>query len=68
MSAPVTLKRLEAARLTLAELVLADDRYLPLFERIEAEIKALHVKESGLDRARTLLTDHKATGSNSRRM
>lgn len=54
------LDRLKNARLKLAELVLMDRVYLPIFERIENDIAALEAEDSALDRARALLT-YKAT-------
>lgn len=44
--------RVEAALTTVAELVLQDAAYLPLFERLEAEQAALQSQSAALERAR----------------
>lgn len=51
--------RLEAALGYAAQCIAAHgEAYLPLFERLEAELEAVSVKESALDRARRLARRH----------
>ncbi len=52
---PELLERLKAARLTVAQLVLIDRVYLPIFERLEKEIVALERDEKLMERARELV-------------
>ena len=52
---PELLERLKAARLKVAQLVLIDRVYLPIFERLEKEIVALERDEKLMERARELV-------------
>lgn len=54
-------RRLEDALMTLATLVAEDSVYLPLFQRVEAELAALDKQESALDRAIALARRQSAT-------
>lgn len=67
MPAPTLLDRLQRARLVMAELVLVDSVYAPIFRRIEDEIAALEDMGATLERARALL-GQKASGSSKSRM
>ncbi|WP_407473636.1 hypothetical protein [Sulfitobacter sp. PM12] len=59
---PDQLERLKAARHKVAQLVLIDRVYLPIFERLESEIVALEVDNDMLARARALVQRQKAIG------
>lgn len=50
----VTVARLERARETVAALVIDDEVYLPIFERLEAELEEARRTASTLDRARKI--------------
>ncbi|GEM_PF-3961945 len=50
----VTIQRLEDALETVALLVLADDIYLPVFKRLEAELTLARDAQSTLERARSI--------------
>lgn len=50
----VTRERLEKALLTMAQLVVIDPKYMPIFERVEQELEAFK-KDDPLERARALL-------------
>lgn len=56
------LKRLYAAREKVAKLVVADLVYLPIFERLEAEIAAEEAAGDAIERARALVARQRATG------
>jgi hypothetical protein len=55
------LVRLRAAHIFLAELMLADPVYAPIFERIEAEITAATKSNELIERARAVATHQRAT-------
>ncbi len=59
---PDQLERLKAARHKVAQLVLIDRVYLPIFERLESEIVALEMENDLLARARALVQLQKAIG------
>lgn len=59
---PDQLERLKAARHKVAQLVLIDRVYLPIFERLESEIVALEMDNDLLARARALVQLQKAIG------
>jgi hypothetical protein len=44
-----------------AQLVLMDKVYLPIFERLEREITALETERALLERARAVIHDYRAT-------
>ncbi|UWR17589.1 hypothetical protein [Sulfitobacter pontiacus] len=52
---PERLERLKAARLKIAQLVLIDRVYLPIFDRLEKEIVTLERDEKLMERARELV-------------
>lgn len=54
------LTSLQSAYLKLATLVLHDEVYLPVFERIECEIAVLQQKDDVIARARAVAALHKA--------
>ena len=54
------LTSLQSAYLKLATLVLHDEVYLPVFERIEREIAVLQQKDDVIARARAVAALHKA--------
>lgn len=58
---PINLTRLKDARLKVAELLLADPIYLPVFIRLEQEIAALEASNDAVARARDIVQLHKAT-------
>lgn len=46
-------QRLQRAYLVAAEIVAQHgEKYLPIFERLESELRAINAKESAIDRAR----------------
>ncbi|MGJ8590029.1 MAG: hypothetical protein ACSHXW_18100 [Yoonia sp.] len=55
MPEPITIERLQKARHTVAQLVLMDRVYLPIFERLDAEIAAMEHEQTLLDRARAIV-------------
>ena len=55
-----TLDRLKAARATVAELVVEDSVYAPIFARIEAEIAAEELRGDPIARARAIVAGQKA--------
>ena len=55
------LDRLKDARRKVAELLLADPAYAPIFARLEREIAAQEAGNDLIDRARQVLDHHKAT-------
>lgn len=59
---PDNLERLKAARHKVAQLVIADRVYWPIFKRLESEITMLEVENDLLARARALVQLHSATG------
>ncbi|WP_110815675.1 hypothetical protein [Pseudoroseicyclus aestuarii] len=54
-SAPVDAARIERALQVVAALVVENPAYLPIFERLEAELVAAQAKDAAIDRARALL-------------
>lgn len=54
------LAKLQAAQGILAELVIEDPVYIPVFERIEREISLLEHQQSAIERARAVAARHKA--------
>ncbi|WP_417526197.1 hypothetical protein [Marinovum sp.] len=54
------LAKLQAAQGILAELVIEDPVYIPVFERIEREISLLEHQQSAIERARAVVARHKA--------
>ena len=63
MPAKSLLDRLRKARLTAAEIVARDARYLPIFERIERELALAERQDGALARARAIAQDHRAKGA-----
>lgn len=57
----VTIARLKDARRKVAELLVADRIYAPLFLRLAQEIAALETENDAVARARAILKLHKAT-------
>lgn len=55
MPEPITIERLQKARHTVAQLVLMDRVYLPIFERLDAEIAAMEHEQALMDRARAIV-------------
>ncbi|WP_417259109.1 hypothetical protein [Celeribacter sp.] len=51
----ITLERLDVAIADVAQLVVGDDRYLPLFERLLAERETLVKKQDTLSRAHAIV-------------
>lgn len=62
----VTAERLANALIVLARIVAADERALPLYERIEREFEAMQARESTLERARALA--NRASGTLQQRL
>jgi hypothetical protein len=62
MNASDKLKRLIAARHKLAQLVLIDSAYSPVFRRIESEIASLEADRDLISRARAVAEGYRATG------
>lgn len=60
MSSDVTLNELNHMHRMIAELVLADPVYLPIFERIEHELATWRSRDDAIERARALLVGYKA--------
>ncbi|MDD9730441.1 hypothetical protein PVW46_11025 [Mameliella sp. AT18] len=60
--AKTLLDRLRSAHQSVAELVLIDPVYLPIFERLEAELLAAQSSESAIERARAVAARQRATG------
>lgn len=56
------LKRLKEAQHKVAQLVMTDRVYLPIFERLESEIIALEGSNDLVDRARALVQLQRAIG------
>ena len=54
------LKRLQDAQRKVAQLVHLDPVYLPIFERLEAEIQAADTTGDPIERARRLVALHRA--------
>ena len=52
---PVTLERVEAALANLANLVIKDTRYMPVFERLLKEHDAMQKQQDLLSRAHAIL-------------
>ena len=52
---PDQLERLKAARNKVAQLVLIDRVYLPIFERLESEIGARELEDEMIERAKELV-------------
>jgi hypothetical protein len=59
---PDHIQRLKAARLKVAQLLLTDRVYAPIFDRLEREIAAHETENELIDRARAVVQHHKATG------
>tara|TARA_R110000737_G_scaffold322678_1_gene335063 strand:+ start:3376 stop:3561 length:186 start_codon:yes stop_codon:yes gene_type:complete len=55
------LERLSAAHHKVAQLVLIDPVYLPIFVRLEAEIVAAQTSSNTIARARAVAANHRAT-------
>ncbi|WP_417270395.1 hypothetical protein [Celeribacter sp.] len=51
----ITVERLDAAIVDVAQLVVGDDRYMPLFERLLAERETLVKKQDTLSRAQAIV-------------
>lgn len=51
----ITIERLLKARHTVAQLVLMNRVYLPIFERLDAEIAAMEHEQALMDRARAIV-------------
>ena len=58
---PDLMTRLIAARNKVAYLVVQDEIYLPIFERLEREIAILEAARDSLSRARAIVAGHRAT-------
>lgn len=58
----ITVKRLDAAIADVAQLVVGDDRYMPLFERLLAERETLAKKQDTLSRAHAILRQRAEQG------
>ena len=56
------LKDLNDARLKVAQLLLIDRVYAPIYARIEREIAALEAERDLITRARAIVEHHKAAG------
>ena len=54
------LERLRAAHAKVAKLVIVDPVYVPIFERLEAELAALEAKGDAVARARAILARQSA--------
>ena len=54
------LERLKQARAKVAKLVLLDPVYLPIFERLEAELLAAETQTDAISRARAIAARQKA--------
>ena len=54
------LKRLRAARIKVARLVIADRAYAPIFARLDREIKMLEAEDDLLARASAIAADQSA--------
>jgi hypothetical protein len=61
MPAPNLMDELIECRHKVAQLVLMDKVYLPIFERLEREITALETERALLERARAVIHDYRAT-------
>lgn len=55
-----TLERLQAAHRKVAALVMLDHIYIPIFERLEHEIKILENQGDAISRARAIAANHRA--------
>ncbi len=55
-------ERLRAAQQSLALLVLIDPVYLPIFERIEAELRSADSSANAIERARAVAARYRTTG------
>ncbi len=60
--AKTQLDRLREAYKTVAKLVIADPVYLPIFERLEAELLAADTELDAITRARAIAAHHRASG------
>jgi hypothetical protein len=60
MPSPVTLQELHHMHRMAAALVVADPVYLPLFERVEAELAATQNHEDAISRARAIAARQRA--------
>lgn len=58
---PADLKRLKDARHKVAQLLVLDPAYAPIFARLEREIAAVEETNDMIERARRVLELHKAT-------
>ena len=61
MPAPDLMQELLECRLKVAQLVVIDKVYLPIFERLEKEIEALEAERASIERARAVIACYKAT-------
>ena len=61
MPAPDLMQELLECRLKVAQLVMIDKVYLPIFERLEKEIAALEAECASIERARAVIACYKAT-------
>jgi hypothetical protein len=60
MPSPVTLQELHNMHRMAAALVVADPVYLPIFERVEAELAATRNHEDAISRARAIAARQRA--------
>ncbi|PQO24828.1 hypothetical protein C2I36_00420 [Rhodobacteraceae bacterium WD3A24] len=58
--ATVDIKRIEAALEKVAQLVVADAVYLPVFERLEEELKIARARDDVFSRAKAIAMRQKA--------
>jgi len=61
MPAPDLMDELIECRHKVAQLVLMDKVYLPIFERLEKEIAAIQAERALLERAHAVIQSYKAT-------
>ena len=55
----VTLSDLQKMHRIAAELVMADQVYLPIFLRVEEELRAYEAKDDAISRARAIAMNHR---------
>ena len=51
----ITLARIENALARVADLLIDDDAYLPVFLRLECELEEARARQSAIDRARRII-------------
>ena len=59
-NAQITTDRLNNALSVVAKLVMEDEIYLPIFERLEAEIAAIRLRDNAFLRAKAIANGHTA--------